>query len=56
MIYIGKKGHPEPEGAYGTAPDIVHLVETKEDIDALHLTAEKNLRNQSNHYEPVGCA
>ncbi|MCD8823527.1 4-hydroxy-3-methylbut-2-enyl diphosphate reductase [Mammaliicoccus sciuri] len=35
VIYIGKKGHPEPEGAFGVAPDIVHLVQTLEDIDAL---------------------
>ncbi|WP_163653102.1 4-hydroxy-3-methylbut-2-enyl diphosphate reductase [Listeria sp. PSOL-1] len=41
VIYIGKKGHPEPEGAYGTAPDIVHLVETKSDIDELSLPTEK---------------
>ncbi|MBC2120535.1 4-hydroxy-3-methylbut-2-enyl diphosphate reductase [Listeria marthii] len=41
IIYIGKKGHPEPEGAYGTAPDVVHLVETKADIDALSLLSDK---------------
>lgn len=35
VIYIGKKGHPEPEGAVGVASDIVHLVQTLEDIDAL---------------------
>ncbi|WP_239762000.1 MULTISPECIES: 4-hydroxy-3-methylbut-2-enyl diphosphate reductase [unclassified Mammaliicoccus] len=35
VIYIGKKGHPEPEGAVGVAPDIVHLVQTLEDINAL---------------------
>lgn len=35
IIYIGKKGHPEPEGAVGVAPDIVHLVQTLDDIDAL---------------------
>lgn len=35
VIYIGKKGHPEPEGAVGVAPDIVHLVENKEDIQSL---------------------
>ncbi|MFB6465786.1 4-hydroxy-3-methylbut-2-enyl diphosphate reductase [Cytobacillus sp. Hz8] len=41
VIYIGKKGHPEPEGAVGVAPDIVHLVETKEDVESLQLTADK---------------
>ncbi|GGB04703.1 4-hydroxy-3-methylbut-2-enyl diphosphate reductase [Macrococcus hajekii] len=35
VIYIGKKGHPEPEGAVGVAPDIVHLVENTDDIDDL---------------------
>ncbi|MCE4956134.1 4-hydroxy-3-methylbut-2-enyl diphosphate reductase [Macrococcoides caseolyticum] len=35
VIYIGKKGHPEPEGAVGVAPDIVHLVENLDDINRL---------------------
>ncbi|MEC1411654.1 4-hydroxy-3-methylbut-2-enyl diphosphate reductase [Bacillus safensis] len=43
IIYIGKKGHPEPEGAVGVAPDKVHLVETEADIVALDLTSEKLL-------------
>lgn len=43
VIYIGKKGHPEPEGALGVAPDIVHLVETEADVDSLTLQAEKIL-------------
>jgi len=37
IIYIGKRGHPEPEGAMGEAPGKVHLVETREDVDALDL-------------------
>jgi 4-hydroxy-3-methylbut-2-en-1-yl diphosphate reductase len=41
VIYIGKKGHPEPEGAVGVAPDIVHLVETEEDIENLSIDCEK---------------
>jgi 4-hydroxy-3-methylbut-2-en-1-yl diphosphate reductase len=41
VIYIGKKGHPEPEGAVGVAPGIVHLVETTADVEALDLKAEK---------------
>lgn len=41
IIYIGKKGHPEPEGAVGVAPDIVHLVETEEDVHNLNLGSEK---------------
>lgn len=39
VIYIGKKGHPEPEGAVGVAPDIVHLVETTDDVDKLKITS-----------------
>lgn len=41
IIYIGKKGHPEPEGAVGVAPDIVHLVETEEDVHNLDVDSEK---------------
>jgi 4-hydroxy-3-methylbut-2-en-1-yl diphosphate reductase len=41
VIYIGKKGHPEPEGAVGVAPGMVHLVETIEDVDALELGHDK---------------
>ncbi|MUT64369.1 4-hydroxy-3-methylbut-2-enyl diphosphate reductase [Paenibacillus sp. NEAU-GSW1] len=37
IIYIGKKGHPEPEGAIGVAPDRVHLIERAEEIDALEV-------------------
>ncbi|HZG56852.1 4-hydroxy-3-methylbut-2-enyl diphosphate reductase [Paenibacillus sp.] len=35
VIYIGKKGHPEPEGAVGVAPDKVHLIEREEEIESL---------------------
>ena len=35
IIYIGKKGHPEPEGVLGVAPEHVYLVETEEDLHAL---------------------
>lgn len=41
VIYIGKKGHPEPEGAVGVAPGKVHLVETLDDVIALDLPAAK---------------
>jgi len=43
IIYIGKKGHPEPEGAIGVAPDHVHLVQTVADIESLNLTNDKLL-------------
>jgi 4-hydroxy-3-methylbut-2-en-1-yl diphosphate reductase len=35
VIYIGKKGHPEPEGAVGVAPQHVHLVEREADLEGL---------------------
>ncbi|MFC4618015.1 4-hydroxy-3-methylbut-2-enyl diphosphate reductase [Camelliibacillus cellulosilyticus] len=41
VIYIGKKGHPEPEGAMGVAPGIVHLVENFDDVDRLNLKADR---------------
>jgi len=41
VIYIGKKGHPEPEGAIGIAPDHVHLVQKVEELDALEVHADK---------------
>ena len=35
ILYIGKKGHPEPEGVIGEAPDAIFLVETEGDLDHL---------------------
>ncbi|MFV9511246.1 4-hydroxy-3-methylbut-2-enyl diphosphate reductase [Tepidibacillus sp. LV47] len=43
VIYIGKKGHPEPEGAIGVAPDHVHLIEKEEDIEKLNLKSDQIL-------------
>jgi 4-hydroxy-3-methylbut-2-enyl diphosphate reductase len=40
IIYIGKKGHPEPEGAVGVAPDKVHLIEREEEIAELMIPPE----------------
>lgn len=41
VIYIGKKGHPEPEGAVGIAPDKVHLVQTLDDVENLSFTHDQ---------------
>ncbi|RWZ60056.1 4-hydroxy-3-methylbut-2-enyl diphosphate reductase [Halobacillus fulvus] len=41
IIYVGKYGHPEPEGAIGVAPGKVHLVQTEEDVENLDLKHEK---------------
>ncbi|MBA4602161.1 4-hydroxy-3-methylbut-2-enyl diphosphate reductase [Thermoactinomyces mirandus] len=43
VIYIGKHGHPEPEGAMGVAPGHVHLIEKERDIDKLHFDTDKLL-------------
>ncbi len=41
VIYVGKKGHPEPEGALGVAPDKVFLVENLEDLSQLTIENER---------------
>jgi 4-hydroxy-3-methylbut-2-enyl diphosphate reductase len=41
IIYIGKKKHPEPEGAVGIAPDHVHLIENEEEIERLNIQTDK---------------
>ncbi|MFC0213026.1 4-hydroxy-3-methylbut-2-enyl diphosphate reductase [Paenibacillus chartarius] len=43
VIYIGKQGHPEPEGAVGVAPGKVHLIERLDDLDGLEIKAERVL-------------
>lgn len=43
IVYVGKKGHPEPEGAIGVAPNDVHLVETEDEVDHLNIASEKIL-------------
>jgi 4-hydroxy-3-methylbut-2-enyl diphosphate reductase len=39
ILYIGKKGHPEPEGVMGEVPGHISLVENEADVDALTLTS-----------------
>jgi 4-hydroxy-3-methylbut-2-enyl diphosphate reductase len=41
IIYIGRRGHPEPEGVVGEAPGKVHLVQDPQDIDALQISNPK---------------
>ncbi len=38
ILYIGKKGHPEPEGVLGEVPGHISLIEDEADVDALALT------------------
>ena len=44
ILYIGKKGHPEPEGVMGEIPGHASLIETEADVDALQLTPEQQSR------------
>ena len=41
VVYIGRKGHPEPEGVVGEAPGKVYLVQDPEDIDTLELKGDR---------------
>ena len=41
VVYVGRRGHPEPEGVIGEAPGNVHLVQDPQDVDALGITNEK---------------
>jgi len=41
IVYIGRKGHPEPEGAMGVSPKHVHIVESMQDVEGLELANEK---------------
>ena len=41
IIYVGKRGHPEPEGAIGEARDRVHLVTSLKDVQRLELDVPK---------------
>jgi 4-hydroxy-3-methylbut-2-enyl diphosphate reductase len=41
IIYIGKKNHPEPEGAVGIAPQHVHLIEKEEEIERLDIPSDR---------------
>lgn len=41
ILYIGKRGHPEPAGVIGEAPEHVHLIESEEDVDNLAIDSER---------------
>jgi 4-hydroxy-3-methylbut-2-enyl diphosphate reductase len=41
VVYVGRRGHPEPEGVIGEAPGKVHLVQDPEDVDRLDIKNEK---------------
>ena len=41
VIYIGKHGHPETEGALGVDKDHIHLLSKADELEKLALTNEK---------------
>ena len=41
VVYIGLRGHPEPEGAIGHGPGKVHLVQEAADIEGLKVHSDK---------------
>jgi 4-hydroxy-3-methylbut-2-enyl diphosphate reductase len=41
VIYIGRRGHPEPEGVMGQAVGKIHLVQDAADVDALEIDVER---------------
>jgi 4-hydroxy-3-methylbut-2-en-1-yl diphosphate reductase len=41
ILYIGKKGHPEPEGVIGEIPGHASLIENEADVDALRLNPKQ---------------
>jgi 4-hydroxy-3-methylbut-2-enyl diphosphate reductase len=38
LLYVGKRGHPEPEGVLGEVPGQISLIENETDVDALRLS------------------
>ena len=41
VVYVGRRGHPEPEGVVGEAPGHVHLVQDLADVEALDLAGDR---------------
>jgi 4-hydroxy-3-methylbut-2-enyl diphosphate reductase len=41
IVYIGRRGHPEPEGVIGEAPGRVHLVQELADVERLEVRSER---------------
>ncbi len=41
VVYIGRRGHPEPEGVMGEAPGRVHLVQDPDDVESLDLRGDR---------------
>src|SRR6202790_1248452 len=41
ILYVGKKGHPEPEGVLGEVPGHISLLENETDVDELSWTPDR---------------
>jgi 4-hydroxy-3-methylbut-2-en-1-yl diphosphate reductase len=41
VVYVGRRGHPEPEGVIGEAPGKVHLVQEVADVDHLEIDNDR---------------
>lgn len=41
VVYVGRRGHPEPEGVMGEAPGRVHLIENVDDVERLDIQNER---------------
>ena len=41
VIYIGKKGHPETEGALGVDEDHIHLISNADELEKLNISSDK---------------
>jgi 4-hydroxy-3-methylbut-2-enyl diphosphate reductase len=41
IVYVGRRGHPEPEGVVGEAPGRVHLVQELADVERLDVRSER---------------
>src|SRR5439155_20507655 len=41
VVYIGRRGHPEPEGVSGEGPGKIRLVHDPQDVDALDIKNDK---------------
>ena len=43
VVYIGKRGHPEPAGVMGIAPGHITLIESSDEVDALEVAPGRPL-------------
>lgn len=49
ILYIGKSGHPEAEGAISIDPEHIHLISSQSDIDQMDNRQHYVITNQTNN-------